>query len=149
MYMYLLFDKQNRESTEGYSKSIVRKINDKFGKELVSTSRTYASPKRTGPGVRRSKRPLSACPTRFNCSMETSTHFKITCIHEYIWNTDAVSFNLDRKYLYFDQNDYKIGERLSIWELIFLKSRSLSIRFQYFVTLAYFFLFCYNVISPL
>ena len=31
MYMYLLFDKQNRESTEGYSKSIVRKINDKFG----------------------------------------------------------------------------------------------------------------------
>ena len=82
--MYLLFDKQNRESTEGYSKSIVRKINDKFGKELGSTSRTYASPKRTGPGVRRSKRPLSACPTRCKCYMETSTHFKITCIHESI-----------------------------------------------------------------
>ena len=111
--MYLLFDKQNRESTEGYSKSIVRKIN-KFGKELVSTSRTYASPKRTGPGVRRSKRLLSACPTRCKCSMETSTHFKITYKHESIWNTDTVSFNLDRKYLYFDQNDYKIGERLSI-----------------------------------
>ena len=42
--------KQNRESTEGYSKSIVRKSNDKFGKGLVSTSRTYASPKGTGPG---------------------------------------------------------------------------------------------------
>ena len=34
--------KQNRESTEGYSKSIVRKNNDKFGKGLVSTNRTYA-----------------------------------------------------------------------------------------------------------
>ena len=149
MYMYLLFYKQNRESTEGYSKSIVRKIKDKFGKELVSTRRTYASPKRTGPGVRRSKRPLSACPTHCKCSMETSTHFKITCIHESIWNTDTVSFNLDRKYLYFDQNDYKIGERLSNWELIFLKSRSSLIRFQYFVTLTYLLLFCYTVISPL
>ena len=84
MYMYLLFDKQNRESTEGYSKSIVRKINDKFGKELVSTSKTYASPKRTGPDVQISKRPLSACPTRCKSSMETSTHFKITCLHESI-----------------------------------------------------------------
>ena len=64
--------KQNRESTEGYSKSIVRKNNDKFGKVLVSTSRTYASPKQTGPGVRRSKRPLSACHTRRKCSMETT-----------------------------------------------------------------------------
>ena len=149
MYMYLLFDKQNRESTEGYSKSIFRKISDKFGKELVSTSRPYASLKRTGPAVRKSKRPLSACPTRCKCSMETSTHFKITCIHESIWNADTVYNNLDRKYLYFDQNGYKIGERLSIWELIFLKSRSSSIRFQYFVTLAYLLLFCYNVISPL
>ena len=63
---------QNRESTEGYSKSIIRKNNDKFGKGLVSTSRTYASPKGTGPGVRRSKRPLSACHTRRKCSMETT-----------------------------------------------------------------------------
>ena len=39
---------QNRESTEGYPKSIVRKNNDKFGKGLVSTSRTNASPKRDG-----------------------------------------------------------------------------------------------------
>ena len=29
-----LFIKQNRESTEGYSKSIVRKNNDKFGKRI-------------------------------------------------------------------------------------------------------------------
>ena len=64
--------KQNRESTEGYSKSIVRYNNDKFGKGLVLTSRTYASPKGTGPGVRRSKRPLSACHTRRKCSMETT-----------------------------------------------------------------------------
>ena len=64
--------KQNRESTEGYPKSIVRKNNDKFGKGLVSISRTYASPKGTGPGVRRSKRPLSACHTRRICSMETT-----------------------------------------------------------------------------
>ena len=46
------------KSTEGYSKSIVRENNDKFGKGLVSTSRTYAGPKGMGPGVRRSKRPL-------------------------------------------------------------------------------------------
>ena len=54
-------------------KSIVRrKNNDKFGKGLVSTSRTYASPKGTGPGVRRSKRSLLACHTRCKCSMETT-----------------------------------------------------------------------------
>ena len=29
-------------------------------------------PKGTGPGVRRSKRPLSACHTRHKCSMETT-----------------------------------------------------------------------------
>ena len=64
--------KQNRESTERYSKSTVRQNNDKFGKGLVSTSRTHASPKGTGPGVRRSKRPLSACHTRRKCSMLTT-----------------------------------------------------------------------------
>ena len=64
--------KQNRESTEGYSKSIVRKKTTSSEKGLVSTSRTYASPKGTGPGVRRKKRPLSACHTRRKCSMETS-----------------------------------------------------------------------------
>ena len=61
--------KQNQESTKGYSKNIVRK-NNKFGKRLVSTSRTYASPKGTGPGVQRIKRLLSACHTRRKCSME-------------------------------------------------------------------------------
>ena len=64
--------KQNRESTEEYSKSIVRYNNDKFEKGFVSVSRTYASPKGAGPGVRRSKRPLSACHTRRKCSMETT-----------------------------------------------------------------------------
>ena len=37
--------------------------------------RTHASPKVqswTGPGVRRSKRPLLACRTRWKCSLETS-----------------------------------------------------------------------------
>ena len=42
---------------EGHS--LVKKT-DKFGKRLVSTSRTYASPKGKGTGVRRSKRPLSS-----------------------------------------------------------------------------------------
>ena len=64
--------RQTLESTEGYSKNIVRKNNDKFGKGLVSTSRTYASPKGTGPGVRRSKRPLSVCHACRKCSMETT-----------------------------------------------------------------------------
>ena len=40
------------------------KITTSSEKGLVSRSRTYASPKGTGPGVRRSKRPLSACHTR-------------------------------------------------------------------------------------
>ena len=49
--------KQNRESIEGYSKSIgVGKIMKSSEKGLVSTSRTYASPKGMGPGVWRSKR---------------------------------------------------------------------------------------------
>ena len=33
---------------------------------------------------------------------------EITYIHESIWNTDTVYFNLDWKYLYFDQDNYKI-----------------------------------------
>ena len=59
-----LHKKQNQESTEGYSKSIVWKNTTSSEKGLASTSRTYASPKGTGPGVQRSKRPLSACHTR-------------------------------------------------------------------------------------
>ena len=56
------------------------KNDDKFGKGLVSTSRTYASPKGTGPGVRRSKPPLSACHTRCKCSMETLGTFVLPLI---------------------------------------------------------------------
>ena len=79
--------------------------------------------------------------------METSTHFKIACIHESIWNTDTVSFNSDRKYLYFDPNDYKIGERLCIWELTFLKSRSSWIIYHWYAfnTLWPLLILCYFV----
>ena len=95
--------KQNRESTEGYSKSIVRKNNDKFGKGLVSTSRTYASPKGTGPSVLRSKRPLSACHTRRKCSMETTQNsvkgwvrYKLWSVGgcHCIWSGHRMSFNI-------------------------------------------------------
>ena len=48
--------------------------------------------------------------TNFACiSNCLTTHFKITYM-EYRYR----AFNLHRKYLYFDQDDYKIGERLSI-----------------------------------
>ena len=88
-----IYDKntmQNRESTEGYSKSIVRKNNDKFGKGLVSTSRTYASPKGTGPGVRRSKHPLSACHTRRKCSMETTQNSVKGQVRYKVWSVGVV-----------------------------------------------------------
>ena len=55
--------KQNQESTKGYSKSIVWKNTTISEKGFASTSRKYASPKGSGPGVWRSKRPLSACHT--------------------------------------------------------------------------------------
>ena len=45
------------------------KITTTSEKGLVSTSRTYASPKGMEPGVWRSKRPLSACHNRRKCSM--------------------------------------------------------------------------------
>ena len=78
------------------------KNNDKFGKGLVSTSRTYASPKGTGPGVRRSKRPLSACHTRSKCSMETTQNsvkgrvwYKVWSVRgcHCIWSGHRMSFN--------------------------------------------------------
>ena len=83
--------KENRESTEGYSKSIVRYNNDKFGKGLVSTSRTYASPNGTGPGVRR------------KCSMETTQNsvkgrvrYKVWSVGgcHCIWSGHRMSFNI-------------------------------------------------------
>ena len=107
-------EKQNRESTERYSKSIVRKNNDKFGKGFVSTSRTYASPKGTGPGVRRSKNPLSACHTRRKCSMETTQNsvkgwvrYKVWSVGgcHCIWSGHRMSFNIcDREnFILFDK----------------------------------------------
>ena len=60
--------KQNRESTEGYSKNIVRKITKKDWSQQVEHMQV---PKGTGPGIRRSKRPLSACHTRRKCASET------------------------------------------------------------------------------
>ena len=63
--------KQNRKSTEGCSNSIVRK-NNKFGKCYWFLQVEHMQvPNGTGPGARRSKRPLSACHTRRKCSMET------------------------------------------------------------------------------
>ena len=67
------YDKQNRESTEGCSKSKVRKIMTSSEKGFVSTSRLYASPNGRGRGVRRNKRHLLAYHTPRKCSiMETS-----------------------------------------------------------------------------
>ena len=54
---------------EEHSPEKIRQVRKKV---LVSTSRTYASPKGTGPGVRRSKGPLAACHTRRKCSIETT-----------------------------------------------------------------------------
>ena len=48
------------------------KITTSSEKGFVQTSRTYASPKEMGPGVQRSKCPLSACHTCRKCSIETS-----------------------------------------------------------------------------
>ena len=65
--------KQNRESTEGCSNSIVRKNNDKFGKKDWSQQVEHMQvPNDMGPGVRRSKLSQSVCYTRRKCSMETS-----------------------------------------------------------------------------
>ena len=41
------------------------------GVSVVSTKEHMQIPNGTGPGVRRSKRPLLACHTRCICSMET------------------------------------------------------------------------------
>ena len=110
VHRFILCLRQNRESTEGYSMSIVRKNNDKFGKGSVSTSRTYASLKGTGPGVWWSKSPLSACHTRRKCSMET-TQNSVKCRVRYkvwslwgshcIWSGHRMSFNIcERETLY-------------------------------------------------
>ena len=47
------------------------KMSDRYRVSLVSTVEQMQVPKGTGPGVRRSKRPLLACRARCICSMET------------------------------------------------------------------------------
>ena len=70
-----VYKKQNRENIEGCSKCIVRKqippvqVRQKDWSQQVVHMQV---PNGTGPGVRRSKRPLSACYTRRKRSMETS-----------------------------------------------------------------------------
>ena len=62
--MYSKIEKVPRDIRRAYSGK-----RTSSGKGLVSTSRTYASPNRTGPGVQRSNRPMSACNTSLKCSM--------------------------------------------------------------------------------
>ena len=79
----------------------------------ISTSRTYASPKGTGPGVRRSKRPLSECHTRRKCSMETTQNsvkgrvrYKVWSVGgcHCIWSGHRMSFNIcEREISYCDK----------------------------------------------
>ena len=64
---YLSLHLKQKRSTEGCSKfkgPETRQVQ----KRLVSTCKSQSG---TGPGVRRSKRPLLACRTRCICSMET------------------------------------------------------------------------------
>ena len=73
------------------------------GVSMVSTKEHLQIPYGTGPGVRRSKRPLSACHTRRKCSMET-TQNSIKGRHRYkvwsvggchcIWSGHRMSFNI-------------------------------------------------------
>ena len=63
--------KQNTEVPRDVRNSKVRK-QDKFRRDWSQQKNTCKSQSRTGPGVRRSKRPLMACRTRCKCSMETS-----------------------------------------------------------------------------
>ena len=69
----LIFHKQNRETTEGCSNRIVRKkLQHVREKDWFQQVENMQVPNGTGPGVRRSKHPLSACYSRRKCSMETS-----------------------------------------------------------------------------
>ena len=68
----MFYTKQNRKGTEGCSKSIVRKNNDKITRHWSQQVENMQVPNGTGPGDWRSKRLLSACYTRRKCSMETS-----------------------------------------------------------------------------
>ena len=79
------------------------KVTTSSEKGLVSRSKTYASPKRTGPSVRMSKRPLSACHTRRKFSMETNQNsvkdrvrYKVWLVGgcHCIWPGQRMSFNI-------------------------------------------------------
>ena len=84
-------------------RAVSGKITTSSEKGLVSTSRTYVSPKGTGPGVRRSKRPLSACHNRRKCSMETyqnsvkgQVRYKVWSVGgcHCIWSGHRMSLNI-------------------------------------------------------
>ena len=49
--IFTTYAKQNRESTEGYSKSVVRKNNDKFGKMISLNKYNICKSQKEGPGV--------------------------------------------------------------------------------------------------
>ena len=53
--------KQNRKITEGCSRCIFQKINDKFVKKWSQQVEYMQVPNGAGSGVCRSKRPMSAC----------------------------------------------------------------------------------------
>ena len=62
--------RSKREVPRGVRNSKVRR-QDKFRRDWSRHKNTCKSLSGTGPGVRRSKRPLLACRTRCICSMET------------------------------------------------------------------------------
>ena len=65
--------KQNRESTEGlFEVNSPENITPSSVEDLSQQVEHIQIPNGTGPDVRRSKRPLSACYTRRKCSIETA-----------------------------------------------------------------------------
>ena len=65
-----------REVPRGVRNSKVRR-QDKFRRDWSRHKNTCKSQSGTGPGVRRSKRPLLACHTRCRCSMETKIWWNV------------------------------------------------------------------------
>ena len=79
--------RQNRESTEEYSKSIVRNNNDKFGKGLAPTSRFQAKITTYTVFIQRhlDTRVETRCPWRvsISCMTSRSRHFSYSDIEFY------------------------------------------------------------------
>ena len=67
----LMYNWEKTEVPRDVRNSKVRK-QDKFRRDWSQHKNTWKSQSGTGPGVRRSKRPLLACRTRCKCSMETT-----------------------------------------------------------------------------